>query len=761
MGSITAAVKRLSAPSVAIEITRPHDPANLAYGGPEPIILKAVPANFSHTKKRPGITYDPAFREMHYEWDMGMPGATFDVPERLLPAHRDANRARDQHVCRIYDPGTHTVQVAVTDYWGRTAYASITFTVNPYPAGYIPLIVSTSGTWTEAPAHNVDHRFASFDAAMNYAMTSGSNHRILCRAGEVFESEGFRLQSESANQNAWNMGRFMVGTYGGSARAIINVAQTAVAFMRVVGEAGKGIEYTFLENLDVRSTWDTTIESTAAGNVASMPAAFSIWVTGWLAVRNCLADGVGNGYDTYSASDSRPSYLVAQNCSARNFQNFGYYASAGDLSHFLIIGCEGIHSADALMNGVGKSLGERGMRNDHAALRSQRNALMIIESFSGHGKGQWAGNGAVLPPSPQPVLRIHQNDPISRILVSRSYIEGSVAWGNAIGGAPSTQRALNGRMSESIIVAASRKGGVFGNDSNGGVSLENCLVIRPDIASDAPWLPGSSIGMKGVPDLDRDSLESAVAILHCTVVNLVSDAHYSGAYVPIGGADGGVYFKRATFANNVVHTPNRADGLTSDGPFDLEALWSPVDRGYKIGVARGQWGAGLPAAVAPGGTVTIPYADLNQPAGWQAASYAQAMFTADPSRHRDHWIRFGGSDAASEEAASTGAIYTAVSGQIAVSFGASAITITNTSGVTWPAGTSLDFGFDHRTVPMTSIPSYNPVNGLPDGMVQLYRPAPGSGAYQDAGQWPRLPRDLLGRLRGPNPSRGCLEPLAA
>ena len=145
MGSIPVTVKRLGTPSISIQVTRPNDPSDLTRGGPEPIIFKALFSNFAHKKKRAKYARDPQFREIHGEWDYGTSGGTFDMPERLLPAHRNANRARDQYSCRILDPGTHTVLAAATDYWGARPMALLHLRSIRIP----PV---TSPSWSAAPA---------------------------------------------------------------------------------------------------------------------------------------------------------------------------------------------------------------------------------------------------------------------------------------------------------------------------------------------------------------------------------------------------------------------------------------------------------------------------------------------------------------------------------------------------------------------------------------------------------------------------------
>ncbi|MDQ1899423.1 hypothetical protein RAH32_03050 [Paracoccus sp. WLY502] len=201
-------------------------------------------------------------------------------------------------------------------------------------------------------------------------------------------------------------------------------------------------------------------------------------------------------------------------------------------------------------------------------------------------------------------------------VLAAGYIEGQIAWGDAASEIASEQDATNGRISESIVAlpACTPQAGSLGN---GGICYENCLLIRPD-TEQAKTATDYHLDLTGAPGLKEDSRESGVALIHCSIINLQSDDHYSGAYTPVKGTDF-TFFRQKDIANNLIYTPNRADGTTSDGPFDLVPLWEMFDQGFTIEVARGVWPTGLPAAVPNGGTIFIPYGDLAQGLGGDAA----------------------------------------------------------------------------------------------------------------------------------------------
>lgn len=82
----------------------------------------------------------------------------------------------------------------------------------------------------------------------------------------------------------------------------------------------------------------------------------------------------------------------------------------------------------------------------------------------------------------------------------------------------------------------------------------------------------------------------------------------------------------------------------------------------------------LSTAVADAGTVTVPY-----PSGTTQASFNAGLAGTDS------YVILNGNDK-----------YTVAAADVSFSFGASDITVTNSSGVSWPAGTSLLINLDIR-----------------------------------------------------------------
>jgi len=81
----------------------------------------------------------------------------------------------------------------------------------------------------------------------------------------------------------------------------------------------------------------------------------------------------------------------------------------------------------------------------------------------------------------------------------------------------------------------------------------------------------------------------------------------------------------------------------------------------------------LTADVATAGTFTVAY-----PSG-----FAQGDFTAGLVRNAGHYAVVNGNDR-----------WTAAASQISATYGASLITVTNSSGITWSAGSTVDLFFD-------------------------------------------------------------------
>ncbi|WP_109464421.1 PKD domain-containing protein [Albibacillus kandeliae] len=84
---------------------------------PDTVRFWAVPEGEPYGILGPQDTpYDARLHRLLFLWDFGDEGATFDKPERLLAAWRNANVARGPFVKHVYkQPGTYTIQCMVID----------------------------------------------------------------------------------------------------------------------------------------------------------------------------------------------------------------------------------------------------------------------------------------------------------------------------------------------------------------------------------------------------------------------------------------------------------------------------------------------------------------------------------------------------------------------------------------------------------------------------------------------------------------------
>lgn len=93
----------------AVAITLKRDvPANRF--APEPIYFTATTTGFDLSMPAGARDYDAEMHEVHFEWDFGDPGATFDVAQKLPETYRDANRGYGKRVAHLFQtPGTYRV----------------------------------------------------------------------------------------------------------------------------------------------------------------------------------------------------------------------------------------------------------------------------------------------------------------------------------------------------------------------------------------------------------------------------------------------------------------------------------------------------------------------------------------------------------------------------------------------------------------------------------------------------------------------------
>jgi hypothetical protein len=199
-------------------------------------------------------------------------------------------------------------------------------------------------------------------------------------------------------------------------------------------------------------------------------------------------------------------------------------------------------------------------------------------------------------------------------------------------------------------------------------------------------------------------------------------------------------FTNVTVENNVIHCPAQNAPVVTSAPLDLVPVPGLVTqyRGPRWNFPK--LSQVLATSVPNGGSITFAYPDdtATHPAG---RATNQAYFQANPGLNRHLLSGIGG----------LSPLRTWL-GQITVSFGASAITVTNTSGQTWSAGSTVHLVLDRRN----DIPPNIAIYASPP-TIAVPRPIAGSPALATATLGLVPFDDVFGRTRQTPRSRGALE----
>ena len=199
----------------------------------------------------------------------------------------------------------------------------------------------------------------------------------------------------------------------------------------------------------------------------------------------------------------------------------------------------------------------------------------------------------------------------------------------------------------------------------------------------------------------------------------------------------GTDFSVMTLENNAVSQPNRSGITGDDGPLDLTTPipgFTPRHKGPRWNFQH--YETTLAAAVSgAGGTFSIAYADVRDTRANiggvdDGAPTSQAYWQATAATDTRHRVRINGSNATT---------FHADTGDISVTFGASQITITNTSGTDWQAGDNLRLRLDRSS----RLPGFDAQYNSQDQVVPLARPLAESPALGTGGAGVRAHDDLL------------------
>lgn len=605
-------------------------------------------SGFDVDEPLPGEVYDPTAHGITWVWDFDDPG-TFTAPLNMPAAWNDKSVDYGKKVYHVFGtPGTYNVRVEGFDRSGAYGEHTVPITVLD-PAAVYPgsrtICVSNTGDFAGAPAGA--QQVSSLAAARTALAGLGQTGRILLRAGETFQ-ENFEINTPMANCR--------IGAFGSGPKPVLRPPVPAASDNSsacLTFKNGNLVVDSAFYGLRFEGEWDAATETGDPRGTAIFYATHNAVEFNSM-IYQCEFDGLGAQY--LSPLSSYDHIIGVADCNVTNWQDYGFFVGSGVPSYlpgrrFALVGTAIHQKQNACRGGQGKI----GLGNDHGPLRYVDNMNVAISVCDFYSANSWVAGV-------QPCVRFAQaddNNPGGYFLnVNRIACEGGAVAGGIDGqnnGAPELPG--NHIIDTFLFVSDYSSMGGFAA-AFGGTTLRNGLIVRPDMSYQF-----ASYNMLDF-SVDLPSADNTTAFMdvyNCTFLNQ-SSTLVSSVFHNL------VNFPNATNENYVIHEPNA--GNTPDIPISLAnpiAGFTPRNLGERVSVEKALHAIGT---VPSGGSVSLPY-----PAGTSAADF---------SAGGRHTIRTNGS------------YYFSYRGECSLSFGASDITVTNTSGADWSV--DIRMGLDRETL---------------------------------------------------------------
>lgn len=664
-------------------------------------------SGFSATGPVAGEVYDPSAHEVTYIWNFDDPGS-FATPLNMPSQWNDKNVDYGKKAYHVFDTaGTYQVRLFAVDATGTTGERIVDVVVqdpDTLYAGSRTICVSQAGNFSGAPAGA--NTVTSLSAAVSALQSLGMTGRILLRRGETFVG---KTNIDDPMQN------FRLGAFGSGAKPVLqppaigpSINSAAILEFR----NGNGVSDSTIYGLRFQGDWDAARET---GDPRTSPMLVNTHNTdGWnLLTYQCEFDGCAGLSPATGANISYTSAVV--DCDITNWQDYGIRIGGfayNPNSRFALVGSALHQKQDACKGGHGKV----GLGNDHGPFRYSDVMQVIVSACDFYTANSWPGGV-------QPCLRFAQGgngSPTGNYFLNANRLacEGGGTIGGIDGqndGAP--EMPGNHLIDMFLFVNDYDTREMFGS-AYGGTTLRNGIFALMDI-TESPTFSSNSSFLNFVTDNPQAGNENApVNVYNCSFLNLKTDE------APSLEQGLTANFNNVVFENNVHHAPFQPIPVTNDAPIDLATAingFQPRNRGIRSGPEKVL--ATLGSAVPNGGTTTMAY-----PAGTSGSDY---------SASGRHTVLINGGD-----------YYFSYRGECSLAFGSGGITITNTSGETWPNGADIRIGLDQETLSTDN--SYES-----SGLTPLPKPLAGSSALTTSNGFTAY-RTFTGENRSTPPSRGAI-----
>ena len=655
----------------------------------------SLPTGFSTEAAPAGTAYIPELHEITYIWTIRGAPLNLETSQALalnMPdAWKNPNVAYGPDACFTFnDAATYHVDLLAVDRDGNKGVATYEVVVGDADAAFSgsQTICYSESDFAGAPSGAT--QVVSRSSLNSAIATAGSvDLRILFRAGDSIDLGG-QINATSATELSF-------GSFGSGARPIMSLRPATGAnghsdhFYDPPRDAGIGVK---LYDLEFAGGWDAAEER-------GIPGRDLHWRDHDIAVsyHRCGFTGM-DGLSHPLRDTAGGNTLFSMNeCSVTNWQNIGIYLgnhNGGDrYASFAFTSV--FQDVDAAQGTSGATT----FANNLGPIRISGDYRVAMRGFDAFSRNGWsAGNSeGYNSTADQPCLRLNSAvNADARYTLDRVACEGGYQ-SILLKDAGSKDALAGNYVFDKILTVGSPETNVHILSEFGGLTIRNWLAVETNVKKNSYGLQ-DGFGTFGVRNVESNTAntDSPVSIYNSTGLSLISTANLRNRFSVIGNdnvehllngdsnhrvSDTEVAFTNFTDENNVFHAPNQDTPDTGDAPIDTATGitgFTPRFKGALPSLPFIRYHT-LSGAVADTGTLSIAYADLLDENG--------------SATDQIYWQGRGASDDLdSIYVADVGYTLHANEGDFTVAFGASDVTITNTSGVVWANGSVYTLRLD-------------------------------------------------------------------
>ena len=671
-------------------------------------------SGFSLSTAPAGTDYEPEFHEITYIWTVRTSPLSLETPSILnLPtAWKDPNVACGKEVFFAFnDAGTYDVDLWAVDETGITGTATYQIVVAGADASYptTDTICYSETDFTGAPsgASQVGS-FAALQSAID-AKSASDDLRILFRGGTTIDI-GDQIDTQSVASVA-------LGSFGAGGRATVlipwDTADTPIwSLIRSPTNDQK------FYDLNLAGGWDAVRERGLPGVSPVAPN----WARDTLFHR-CKLTGLDQLYTPHAAGDILYGLSETEITEWRNFGLFGY-AHSGGSKYYGFSACS-IHQHEDAPQGANTGLADQAMSNSHGPVRLEtaQNVYMgMCDFFSRNG---WSGGFGYS--TDQPCVR-HNTNAVTGVhtVMDRCACEGGYQVIKMKGQNQAEPATAGNYVFDRLIVLGTPETETPIDCQYGGTTIRNMIAIETNVKKNSYGLNAGVVSFGIDPGEETTaSQDSPVAVYNSTIISLLSTANNQdgdvlGTNENVEGIVNGYTVSTTTYSaftnftdnNNVWHAPNQDAPVTTFAPLDLATQIPGFAARFK-GVLESShaYFSNFASDVVDTASFTIAYSNL--------------LDTSFNSTNQAYWqgLDAGDTKHAMNVSSGPGRMF-AEDGKFSVSFDASVVTITNTSGETWASGAQFSLKLDQSSNQVAIDATYS----ITGQTIPLARPTSGSSA---------------------------------